>query len=193
MHFFPLNQSRSSAFRSPAKGRSAGFTLVELLVVLVIITILSAIVLSSLTEGRMRARDTKRVTDIGQLKIALSLYFDQNGSYPAGLSALAPSYIAVVPAPPAYPNFPGITYYYYTPLNVGAGNCNSYHLAAVLENPADSNLQGDANESGGQLGTGCPAGSGAASLPSGTTADFNGGTFVCGGGSGLDTCYDVTP
>ncbi|MFH1170553.1 MAG: type II secretion system protein [Candidatus Vogelbacteria bacterium] len=61
-----------------------GFTLIELLVVIAIIGLLSSIVLASLGQARVKARDSKRVQDLIQLRTALEQYaLDNNGLYPA--------------------------------------------------------------------------------------------------------------
>ena len=52
-----------------------GFTLVELLVVISIIGLLAGIVLSSLNSARAKGRDARRVSDIKQLQLALTLYY----------------------------------------------------------------------------------------------------------------------
>ena len=57
----------------PSKA-SRGFTLIELLVVIAIIGILSSVVLASLNSARTKARDTRRVSDMKQIQIALELY-----------------------------------------------------------------------------------------------------------------------
>ena len=56
--------------------------MIELLVVIAIIGLLSSIVLVSLNSVRMKARDTRRVVDLGQIRLALELFFDANGYYP---------------------------------------------------------------------------------------------------------------
>jgi len=64
--------------------KKQGFTLIELLVVIAIIAILSAIGLVALNGAREKARDAQRRSDIAQIRTALSLYYDDNGStYPA--------------------------------------------------------------------------------------------------------------
>jgi prepilin-type N-terminal cleavage/methylation domain-containing protein len=78
-----------------------GFTLIELLVVIAIIGILSSVVLASLNTARQKARDARRISDVGQLQLALELYFDSNSGYPSALSALeGAGFIATVPTPP---------------------------------------------------------------------------------------------
>lgn len=72
------------------KNKQKGFTLVELLVVIAIIGILSAVVLASLNSARQKGRDAKRIGDMGQVKIALELYFDDNSSsYPTTAQGIA--------------------------------------------------------------------------------------------------------
>ncbi|MEK7552576.1 MAG: prepilin-type N-terminal cleavage/methylation domain-containing protein [Patescibacteria group bacterium] len=59
-----------------------GFTLIELLVVIAILSLLSSIVIAALAPARAKARDSKRVQDLIQLRNALELYKAQNGRYP---------------------------------------------------------------------------------------------------------------
>lgn len=59
-----------------------GFTIIELLIVIAIIGILSAIGLVALNGSREKARDTQRITDIVQMSRAMVLYYDDNKEYP---------------------------------------------------------------------------------------------------------------
>ena len=59
-----------------------GFTLVELLVVISIIGVLSALIISNLNDARARARDVRRKTNLNQLKTSLRLYYNDYQSYP---------------------------------------------------------------------------------------------------------------
>lgn len=63
-------------------GFSKGFTIVELLVVIVIIAILAAITIVAYNGAQGRARDDKRKTDIINITKALELYYSDNGTYP---------------------------------------------------------------------------------------------------------------
>jgi prepilin-type N-terminal cleavage/methylation domain-containing protein len=113
-----------------------GFTLVELLVVIAIIGILASIVVVSLNNARVRARDTKRIGEVGQLQIALEGYFNDLGSYPATLAPLAPNYIRLIPAPPAGAGDAAYRY--------GITGCTaSYALGANLENVQNASLTND--------------------------------------------------
>jgi len=61
----------------------AGFTLVELLIVIAIIAVLAAILLPILAHARERANQTKCMSNLRNLAIALNEYADDNhGRYP---------------------------------------------------------------------------------------------------------------
>jgi prepilin-type N-terminal cleavage/methylation domain-containing protein len=61
----------------------AGFTLVELLVVISIIAVIIGVTMSNLVGARGRARDSVRKTNVAELKNALRLYYNDFQSYPA--------------------------------------------------------------------------------------------------------------
>ena len=62
--------------------KQSGFTMIELLVVIVIIGILSTIGLGSFTSSQQKARDSRRKTDLRAIGDALELYYNDFGSYP---------------------------------------------------------------------------------------------------------------
>lgn len=59
-----------------------GFTLIELLVVIAIIGVLSSVALASLNQARIKARDTLRISQLGEIRKALELYYLDRGYYP---------------------------------------------------------------------------------------------------------------
>jgi prepilin-type N-terminal cleavage/methylation domain-containing protein len=60
-----------------------GFTLIEVLIVVVIIGILASLILLGFGPTRQAARDARRVQDLRQVQHALELYFRRCGYYPA--------------------------------------------------------------------------------------------------------------
>lgn len=63
--------------------KNQGFTIVELLIVIVVIGILAGLVLNSFQGVQARARDTERRTDINSVATQLEVYYNDKGGYPA--------------------------------------------------------------------------------------------------------------
>lgn len=59
-----------------------GFTLIELLVVIGIIAMLIAFAIPNFLSARQRASDSRKKSDMNQLKTALRLYYNDYNSYP---------------------------------------------------------------------------------------------------------------
>ena len=96
-----------------------GFTIVELLIVIVVIGILAAITVVAFSTAQSRARDSARAADIKSIIKALESYKVTNGQYPVAtptggsgafeqstdtpgtfLEALVPTYFAKTPLDP---------------------------------------------------------------------------------------------
>lgn len=60
-----------------------GFTIVELLIVIVVIGILALLVITTYSGIQAKARNAKRQTDIQSIQTQLEAYFSQNGYYPS--------------------------------------------------------------------------------------------------------------
>lgn len=156
-----------------------GFTLIELLVVIAIIGILSSVVLASLSTARAKSRDARRISDLGQIQLALELYFDSSSTYPTSayvaiptpLAPLAPTYMPKLPTDPQ--NSGNYVYKY-------AASTTSYVLTADLERYDNAALQTDADTTN-------------FSGLNGATANCDTGTAAPqpGGGSGGERCYDI--
>lgn len=63
-----------------------GFSIIELLIVMAIIAILTAIITTNFATSKSKSRDAKRVSDIAQIQLALEMVFDKCNAYPQGIS-----------------------------------------------------------------------------------------------------------
>ena len=158
--------------------RSRAFTLIELIVVIAIIGLLTGIIMTNFGPSRGKARDTKRISDLSHLQLALELYFDRCRQYPPSIndttvtSSTCPpsitlgSYISVIPAAPA-----SGTYDY--AVHDSSGSLIDYVLHSKLESYNEI------------IRDGLPSGSGTGSDWSVTT----GSSFSCTNASpGTDYC-----
>jgi len=60
-----------------------GFTLIELLVVISIIALLASIALTNLSRSRASARDSRRLADMNNIRLALEMFYEDHGAYPS--------------------------------------------------------------------------------------------------------------
>ena len=63
--------------------RNSGFTIVELLIVIVVIGILALLVITTYSGIQAKARNSKRQTDVASVQTQLEAFFSQNGYYPS--------------------------------------------------------------------------------------------------------------
>jgi type II secretion system protein G len=181
------------------KKTNKGFTLIELMVTIAIIGILSSIVMISVQSAKQQSKDAKRVSDINSIKLALNLFYNDKGYYPANLTTsgakfLVPNYMSVIPKDPTG------TDYFYVGLTTGSfgSSCDvstRFHLAAKLDVVTNANLLEDwdnvddpdaghalAQQIGGITFNSC-----------GSNGDFYGKSQDCNNTaeSAPDLCYDV--
>lgn len=90
------------------KKTTSGFTIVELLIVIVVIGILAAITIVSFNGVQSRARDAERTSDMKSLHKALEMFYIANGYYPAVSDVRDPTYRAnVLKIPESIVRLPG--------------------------------------------------------------------------------------
>lgn len=138
--------------------RSAGFTLIEMLVVVVIISILAAIAFAYLRPAVADARDAARMSDIDQLAVALRLYIERYDSFPShaagtrvGEGGSFDSAIAPFMTPPHDPIGTGNSTYFYvydSSFTCPLIGTNKVVIYATLEDPEQGNWREVCNSSG---------------------------------------------
>lgn len=121
--------------------KQQGFTIIELLVVIVIIGILVALLLPNLFSAQQRARDTERKNDLKTIQQQAEAYYSDNNFYPDDMAELVTDgYIDELPEDPQAPTR---TYTYAAENDAGAActtlaeDCVRYTLTANLENEND--------------------------------------------------------
>ena len=62
--------------------KQKGFTLIELMVVVGIIVLLSTMMVVNYQKASKRARDSRRASDLEQIRSALEIYYADNDTYP---------------------------------------------------------------------------------------------------------------
>jgi prepilin-type N-terminal cleavage/methylation domain-containing protein len=125
-----------------SKIKKAGFTLIELMVVIAIIGILTAIITENFATAKSKARDAQRVSDLSQIQLALAGYFDRCNAYPPNLTDLVTpcvgagsnnvslgTFISKIPSPPTVSE----SYLY-----IVDNGLDDYFIAATLENPGNA-------------------------------------------------------
>ncbi|MCX5662299.1 MAG: type II secretion system major pseudopilin GspG [Planctomycetota bacterium] len=137
----------------PSQAR-AGFTLVELLLVLVILAVLAAVILPRFTKRSEQSRITAATTDIASLDTAIDLFEVDTGRYPTtqeGLRALVeqPANLPAWKGPylkRTLPNDPwGNAYIYRQP---GQHNTDGYDLSSNGPNGQEGDTDDISNWTG---------------------------------------------
>lgn len=174
------------------KNLSKGFTLIELLVVIAIIALLSTVISGPISQARAKARDSKKISELQAVKQSLDVYKESNGSYPASLDSLYPTYITTLPsyASPTS-GLQASDMFKYAVIGTSADSYAGYHLGVHLESNSSA-LSADADCPAAVVGSAsnCLGGATASVITSGT--DFDGvdtGTSTCSLAS--DCMYDI--
>jgi general secretion pathway protein G len=88
----------SSVQSRAGKGSDKGFTLVELLIVIVILGILATVTVFAVRGITDKGKTSSCAADKSTIQTAIESYFANNSTYPATLAALSPAFTADPPS-----------------------------------------------------------------------------------------------
>lgn len=166
----------------------AGFTLIEILIVMVIISIIAVIGFGSFQSSQIKGRDASRKSDLKQIGSALETYYNDTGQYPTDTGGLingcnggstcswgdpftddnGTTYMIEIPADPR----DNMNYYY-------SSDGTSYQLYAMLENDLDKDIAVDGSDNKLEYsGLSCGAGNCNYGISSTNTTPQQGRTMV---------------
>ena len=95
------NLADATSGASKRTQRARGFSLIELMIVMVIITILAGVGLAMYGNSILRAKETVLRTDLRDMREAIDQYYADKNKWPPDLEALATEkYIREVPVDP---------------------------------------------------------------------------------------------
>jgi general secretion pathway protein G len=90
-----------TTIRSRGNAREAGFTLVELLVVLALISLLASMAVVQYKNGVRHSQESVLRTDLFRMRDAIDQYYADKNKYPASLEALvSDGYMRKIPQDP---------------------------------------------------------------------------------------------
>jgi len=116
--------------------KKQGFSLIELLVVMTIIIVISAVAMVNYAGAGKKARDSRRIADLEKIRMALEAVRQVGNTYPVAsagqASGLVPTYLSIWPADPKANSY---TYTQDTPY--------TYHIDAVMEDLGSTNMAGN--------------------------------------------------
>ncbi len=118
-----------------------GFTLIELMVVVLIVGLLSGLVVVNVNNSRVAARDARRIADLGTISSALAAFYADTHDYPLTQAALSAApfntYLVRVPQDPGGTTPTGCVALGYL-YSYSAGP--NYRLASTLEAHRDGDV-----------------------------------------------------
>lgn len=128
--------------------RETGFTLIELIIIMIIISVLAALISGNFLNSLQKGRDARRKNDLAQVQRALELYYEDNKTYPSGAPPFGSQFCkgGCLPGAKVYmmntPADPNASYNY---SYIVDPNGQYYYLLSCIENYHNDKSSGVSN------------------------------------------------
>jgi type II secretion system protein G len=144
------------------KKKNQGFTLLELMIVMIILGVLAALISGNFISSLKKGRDAQRKQDLHQVQTSIELFYEDKHVYPDSISfggelcenepcqADDKKYMVKIPSDPLNTNNQGYAY-------CVSAQKDSYQLYAKLENTIDNQIM-TVNPAGNCTASSCASG-----------------------------------
>jgi|GEM_PF-2514871 len=91
--------------------KRGGFTIIEILIVVIILSIVLTIIIRTTNSYRVKARDLQRIAEVHAIELAVKLYYADYGHYPITQTIASPANYGIATFQPTPATLGAVTWY----------------------------------------------------------------------------------